>query len=550
MSCKNLKIKNLCKVTYNRPNKFYYNCYILFLCAMTAFRLRFFIVILMVAFASGCANIVPPSGGNKDTTPPVLLSVSPKDSLLNTRVTRIEMRFDEFITVTDVSKEINMSPLLPYPLDAMVNGKKLTVKIPDSLLKNNTTYRISFGSSIKDLNENNVFKDFSYMFSTGNYFDSLKLYGMVYDAATGKPAADMNIILYDADETNDSVVVKEKPMYIVKSNATGAFLLPGLPYKPYRIYALKDDDDNLVYGGEEEMIGFIDSIVYPVDSVKITAPIVLRVFRELPLPDSTGVETDTITKKTSMRSRLNKRKDDKENTELGYTVSVDTTDVEKRVHDINKPVRISFSNALDTFNTERVFVSYDSLGIEVEAYFILERDTVPNALLLNTTWKENTVYTIRLLKDFAMDTSKVLAMPSKYIFRTKGDEDYGVLNIHVAKKYYGKKYLLKINTEKDSVYQKPITDTLVTLRRLQPDKYYMSIVIDENGNGKWDTGDLFAKLQPEMVIPYNDAIELKAGWENVIDFKEPVSEPQDNKARARGKSKTTPPVKGDSTGNK
>lgn len=322
----------------------------------------------------------------------------------------------------------------------------------------------------------------------------------------------------------------------------------GLPGNTFRIYALKDDNGNLVYDGEEEKIGFIDSFVVPVDSVRPNEPIVMRVFREIVPPDSLDVK-DSIKPKT--RGGFNKRRDNKaDEKELRYNVAVDTSDIEKRTHDVNKPVRITFSNPIDTYNTGRVFLSFDSMGIDVEVPYTLKRDTTEEVLLLNTDWKENTVYTIRLLKDFAQDTAKLLAMPSKYIFRTKGEEDYGIIVIHVPTQYYGRKYLLRMGIEKDSIYQQPITDTAVTIRRLNPDKYNIRIIVDENENGKWDTGDLFAKKQPELVIPYTDVIELKAGWENVIDFKTPLTEDLNPKPKPKPKAGAAPPKRGEKAGEK
>lgn len=514
---------------------------------MRAFRLRTVSVVISLGIFTGCANIVPPTGGKKDVTPPTLVEISPKDSLLNTRVTKINMEFDEFITLNDPGKEIQVSPVLPVPVATIVNGKKLTVKIPDSLLKDNTTYRVSFGNAIKDLNEGNAFKNLNYIFSTGNFFDSLEMYGIVYDAETGTHASDIVLMLYDAEKT-DSAVVKEKPLYVTKTVDKGRFLFMGLPGSTFRIYALKDDNGNLIYDGEEEKIGFIDSFVVPVDSVKPEEPILLRVFKEIVPPDSLDVK-DSIKPKT--RGGFNKRRDNNaDEKELRYNVAVDTSDIEKRTHDVNKAVRITFSNPIDTYNTDRVFLSFDSMGIDVEVPYSLQRDTTEEVLLLNTAWKENTVYTIRLLKDFAQDTAKLLAMPSKYIFRTKGEEDYGVIVIHVPAQYYGSKYVLRLGTEKDSIYQQSITDTSVTIRRLNPDKYNIRIIVDENENGKWDTGDLFAKKQPELVIPYTDAIELKAGWENVIDFKTPLTEDLNPKPKPKPKAGAAPPKRGEKAGEK
>lgn len=509
---------------------------------MRAFRLRTISAVILLGLFMGCANIVPPTGGKKDTTPPKLVEISPKDSLLNTRVTKIYMEFDEFITINEPGKEIQVSPVLPNPVITEVNGKKLTVKIPDSVLKENTTYRVSFGDAIKDLNESNVFANFNFMFSTGSYFDSLKMYGIVYDAESGTHASGITLLLYDATKP-DSAVVKEKPLYVTQTLDKGRFLFRGLPGTSFRIYALKDDNGNLIYDGEEEKIGFIDSVIIPVDSVKPEEPILLRVFKEIVPPDSLD-EDDSLKKRT--KPGFNKRRANKaDEKELRYNVAVDTSDTEKRTHDVNKPIRITFSNPVDTYNIDRVSVTFDSMDTDVEVPYTLKRDTTEEVLLLNTDWKENTVYTIRLLKDFVQDTSGLQAMPSKYIFRTKGEEDYGIIVIHLPSQYYGDKYLLRLSMEKDSIYQQSITDTSVTLRRLNPGKYNIRIIVDENENGKWDTGDLFAKKQPELVIPYADVIELKPGWENVIDFKTPLTEDLNPTPKPKPKQGAVPPKRGE-----
>lgn len=518
----------------------------LFLLPMGCFSLRLFSVLFLLAILSGCANIVPPTGGKKDSTPPKLMSVMPPDSQLNKRVTKIELRFDEFITLNEPAREIQISPVMQFPLNSVLNGKKVTVSIPDSLLRDSTTYRISFGTAIKDLHEGNAFPKFSYTFSTGPYFDSLNIVGMVYDATTGKPAPNIDVLLYDRRATNDSAIVQQKPEYVARSGGSGMFLFQGLPCKPYRVYALKDDNANLVYDGDNEMVAFIDSTVFPVDSPKLTELVNLQLFKEDIPPDtlSKADSTKLAIKNKALRLRAGKE----EAKELLYSVSVDTSSIEKRTFDVNKQVRIAFNRPLDTFDASRVFLSFDSLETEVESPFTLIRDTLPSVLLLNAGWEENTVYTLRLLKDFATDTTKITAMPSKYRFRTFGEEDYGVLRINITSKYYGPEFILQVVREKDTVHFKPILDTTVTLKRLAPGKYNFFIIADANRDGRWTTGNLFSKRQPEKVVPYNETIELKAGWENVIDFTMPVTEDPAAKLKSKNKGRgDTPPGKGDKT---
>jgi uncharacterized protein (DUF2141 family) len=92
--------------------------------------------------------------------------------------------------------------------------------------------------------------------------------------------------------------------------------------------------------------------------------------------------------------------------------------------------------------------------------------------------------------------------------------------VHLPTKYYGNEYLLQVVADKDTIYQKPVADTVVTFTMLRPGKYSFTVINDKNGNRKWDSGNLFLKLQPEEVYPYSGTLFLKPGWENIIDFEQ------------------------------
>ncbi|HEX7848073.1 MAG TPA: Ig-like domain-containing protein, partial [Chitinophagaceae bacterium] len=141
----------------------------------------FFLIILAISkimVLPGCANIVPPQGGPRDSLPPVLVRSDPGDSSRNFKGKTITLTFDEFIDVQNAQTEMLISPTPKnFPtVDYRLNT--VTVKLKDSL-ETNTTYSFNFGNSIKDINESNVKKNFTYIFSTGNYIDSLELTGKV-----------------------------------------------------------------------------------------------------------------------------------------------------------------------------------------------------------------------------------------------------------------------------------------------------------------------------------------------------------------------------------
>lgn len=123
----------------------------------------------------GCANILPPSGGDKDTTAPRLLSIKPADSGRNVFPKKITLRFDEYVVVADAATQIRISPLLAQSISAEADLRTVTLTLPDTLLRPNTTYRIRLGTAVRDLHEDNPFRDYTYTFSTGSYFDSLTL---------------------------------------------------------------------------------------------------------------------------------------------------------------------------------------------------------------------------------------------------------------------------------------------------------------------------------------------------------------------------------------
>lgn len=474
---------------------------------------------------SACANIIPPTGGKNDTTPPELLSIKPKDSLLNTRVTRIDMKFDEFVTVNDAAKELTISPILAQSPIMTMSGKTVSLKIHDSLLQDNTTYTINFGSSIRDLHEGNPYKGKSFLFSTGPWFDSLHIKGKIIDAASGLPdsSATVKVLLYDSKLPFD-VVTKQKPSYVTTSNSKGVFWVSGLPNREFRIFALKETGDNLKFDSDDELVGFADTTFNP---EKDTLPITLTIFKEI--PDTSNKKSDsTVSAGLNQRRKVrfsastnDAGKSPAINLDaktFNYVALIDTSTISKRTQDITKPIEIIFSRQLDTFDIQKIVLTIDSNNIEIESKIEVEIDTSGKKILINTLWKENQLYTLRLLKGFATDTGKETVMPSKHIFRSKSEDDYGKMEINLPAKYLNKNFLLQVKQDADIIYLEPILSSKVNLKKLAPGAYTMLIIKDDNGDGEWTTGELKTRQHAEDVFPYREAINMKAGWEHVVDY--------------------------------
>lgn len=482
---------------------------------------RIIVFLLAISLLSACANVIPPTGGKPDATAPKLLSIKPKDSLLNSRITRIEMKFDEFVTVSDASKELHLSPMLLQTPLMSVSGKTVSIKIADSLLEENTTYTIDFGKAIKDLHEGNPYTGKPFTFSTGAWFDSLKIKGNLINSETGKAdsTGGVKILLYDAKLPYD-IVSKQKPSYVATSKSDGSFVVNGLPGRRFRIFALSETGDDLTFNDDNELIGFADTTFNPAID---TLPVTLAIFKEI--PDTSLAKRDTA---VADKSRGKLRFDKPASTAIAgpaldpktfnYRVILDTGNREKRTQEITTPIDIYFSRKIEKINAERIFLSADSNGIELEYPFQTSSDTAKTKLTITTKWLPNTLYTLRLLKNFAVDSGLVEAMPSKYIFRTKSDEDYGKMEINIPEKYVRAPYLLQVRRDNDSVYLNPIKESKISLRQLVPGNYAIRIIEDTDNDGEWTTGELKKRRHAELVIPYITVVEMKAGWEHVIDF--------------------------------
>ena len=217
---------------------------------------------LLTAFlAQRCANAVAPTGGPKDETPPKVVATVPENQSVNFIGKKIEITFDEYITLDNANQNVLISPPLSEKPDIKLKNKTVIVKFKETLVEN-TTYTINFGAAIKDLHEGNQFKDYVYSFSTGNHIDTLQIAGKLLTAEDKKPVEGAYVSLYAADRDNlDSLPLSTKPNYITKTDKEGHFRLNGLADKRYLVFALKDVNSNLFFDLPNEEVAFLDSLV-------------------------------------------------------------------------------------------------------------------------------------------------------------------------------------------------------------------------------------------------------------------------------------------------
>ena len=218
------------------------------------------LLMLVILTLASCAKMGSPDGGWYDETPPRVTSCSPADKGINVDRRHIYINFDEFIKIDNPTQNVVISPPQLNQAEIKSQGKRISVELLDSL-KPNTTYTIDFSSAISDNNEGNPMGSYTYSFSTGDHIDTLEVSGYVVDASNLEPVSGILVGLYDSVQAS---VFKTSPMVRVsKTDASGHFTIKGVAPGSYRIYALKDADDNFMFSQKSEMVAFLQELVVP-----------------------------------------------------------------------------------------------------------------------------------------------------------------------------------------------------------------------------------------------------------------------------------------------
>ena len=220
------------------------------------------VLALLVLGLAACANIGSPEGGPRDYTPPMMMRSNPIPGAVNFKGKKIELNFDEIVTIKDQTTRVVVSPAPKNQPIIRAQGKKITVEFQDDL-EPNTTYVVDFTDAIEDNNEGNVLEGFSFAFSTGDHIDTLQVSGMVLNASDLEPMKNVLVGLHSNLE--DSAFTKTPFERVSRTNSKGEFTLRNVAPGDYHIFALRDLDSDYKMARNEDM-AFIDNIISPTTS--------------------------------------------------------------------------------------------------------------------------------------------------------------------------------------------------------------------------------------------------------------------------------------------
>lgn len=455
--------------------------------------------LLLIYSGSGCANIIAPSGGPRDSLPPQIVRVDPPNQSKHFDQQKITFYFNEYVDLNDVYQNLVVSPL-PKSLPRVDRKlKTVTVRLNDSL-KKNTTYVLNFTNAIKDITENNKAKDMLYVVTTGDYFDSLQLSGNVKMAKTVKPDSTLTVMLYS--NLADSAVLKQNPDYIARLDSTGDFLFRYLRPGTYRLYATKSSG-SYMYTSKQQVFAFADS------------PVVISTVPPPPIRLYAYVEEEEA---QAGKAGSEEPEPDKKEKRLKFQANV-----QSGKQDLLAPLQLIFPTALKNYFPEKMVLTTDSTYTPVTGYkFTL--DSTRRVITMNIQWKEGTQYNLILPKDFASDSlDRGLLKPDTLKFVTMERKEYGQarLTFNNLDTSVHPVLLTSLGGVQKNAF--PLKTNILEIDLYAPGEYDLQILFDRNGNGQWDPGNFEKHIQPEIIVPLDRKLNFKANWllEPEINLKPP-----------------------------
>ena len=490
----------------------------------------------------------------------MLLAIPPQEQT-NFNSEQIVVEFDEYVKFKNLNDELLISPPMKQEPTTEIRGRKMLIGIRDTLRKN-TTYVLNFGNSIVDLNEGNPYGNFTYVFSTGNEVDSLRLHGQVLDAYSLK--ADKNILVMLYENPYDSIPMKELPKYVSRTDEHGKFSFSNIREGKYGIVAVEDKNRDYKYNPVAEKIAFLDGKVHidgseldslalflfaeknlvtyvtenkaeegsyqiifnnPVDSFHLTflgqteipqhfitkssmADSVKIWFPQADFPlsfqaivknGSTGIDTLTM--------KIPKLKND---TLLSLNERIPVT------QNFFDPLTINFAAPLVGLNKKKIELWLsDTIPVEFET------DLQENSakIRIMTKWKEGQRYKLvflpRAVKDiFGRTNDSIISN-----FSTNKAEQFSSLKVEVQANTTSPLIMQLLSADGKLVREEQVLKKQVVFEHLSAGKYLLKIVFDENNNGKWDTGKYLDKQFPEKAVLFDGKINLRPKWEQELIWK-------------------------------
>ena len=525
-----------------------------------------FLSLMIAEILLSCAQIVAPTGGKKDTLAPIIVKIIPANQSKNFNGKQIDILFNEYVSVDNIQQQLSITPNLEgtYETKIMPKGVRLTFNKP---FKENTTYSLNFRNTFKDMNEKNVAKNIRLVFSTGNIIDSLKVSGKVKNPLTNKPLIDVSVGMYVYSDTLNPK--KIKPYYFMKTDSSGIFTIGNVAAGKYRIYAVTDANNNLLYDEAKENLGIIqDTIILKsnLENLDINVTKMEKIPNKVLKVRTTSnyayidyyrgiknVKINFADKKDSLIYQQTETRSIRIfNTNQIYTdtikVKISVTDSLDRVFTHDQKIKFKEKpkkndGVKEEFNIKTKPSNGEDIDLKEVGYTITFTKPIKNYDFNKIEFLNDTLVRVPVMeKDIKWNTEKTemkikvdgkkakdfvrLKMPKGTFISVENDstqkfvsthpirdpENYGTIGGEV-KNPKKKGFFVELLNEQYEVIQKIDNVLKYEFAFVKAGTYFIRMIIDENRNDKWDSGDLEKNQVPEIIKFASDKIKLKQNFE-------------------------------------
>lgn len=531
------------------------------------------LAIICIILGLSCASQGVISGGPEDKTPPkVVEEKSSPNYQTNFSERIIELTFDEFVTINNPLKELVISPPLTYLPRIEGRGKKIKFSFNENeALKEEATYSINFGQSIKDFRANNPLENYTFVFSTGDYIDSLSIAGTVVKGIDNKKMKDVLVMLYT--DLRDSVPFLEKPFYSTRTDAEGKFKINNIKSDTFKLFALKDENVNYLYDLDEEFIAYLDLPLFISDSTQYD-DLKLFAFQQDPTLKIINIDSKQLGIVKVLFNQAIETFDfthtyekdfiyeyDNDTLLLFYDttalISDDTlfglqdTFLLKKPRSTSKTPGIAlrsisykygaslspqdsllfrFSTPLKSLVKDSIiFVDSADMKLDFDVYI---KDTISRTLVFK--YKETEfmgTFFLKIKPKSIVDLYGQSNLDSiEYAFTLAKAEDCGIIQLDFSPLMLdSNNYIIEFRS-KETVLKRfesdRLTDSIEVFSFLPPGTYNLRLVQDRNHNGKQDAGNYLLKAKQEAEKKIN-LQAIKADWqlEEVIYWEEVIAPP-------------------------
>lgn len=460
----------------------------------------FYIILVSIIFPVlfiSCANQLPPSGGEDDTTPPKVLKIIPAPNSLNYSEKTVSIEFNKYVDRRSFREALFISPKPSGELNYNWSGTRVEIEFPKNLLKN-TTYTFVIGKGLKDIRNNFLSAPIQFAFSTGAAIDNGKIRGKVFTQKS------LNVIIfaYINKDINDSLMNPHNkfPDFFTQVNENNQFYFNHLPREKFRLFALKDNNKNLLYDiGEDEITVLNSDIIIQDTTIDYKADFMFSDF----ITDENLIVSDKLipmlTPDTSGSIYSSVRNND-------FNIPIDSRFV--FYFKGNKLSRFDIAENLKLYDTTEK--KYLRLHFNWQSDSILE--AVPTDILK---------YSSVMKFIFDLKNTK-LKYYYEIVFNAADERKSGNISGKVTGLKFPENpvYVKIFNQTNKLVYYSGLLedDSVFTFKKIPEGEYLLFSFIDENKNRNYDYGSAFPFKPAEKFFVFEPNLNLKGGWnvENVF----------------------------------